>query len=233
MCDPLTIGSAALTAFGTYQQYQSQKDAQKETERVLARNAESQEALRRDSQAGVMNSLQDFKREKFDQTQDDETAKIQQKLTDNLSQGVLPGEYYGGKQSDNTRQYAQIKTQQSTDFSKELAEALARMRGFDAGLRTSNVGINRAGEKVVMNNNFMDGNNAILPIQLEAAKQKASNPLADIMVGVGMAGVGAGLSGSAANGPLSSQSSLSRNLAGMKNVPGPINGFAGTGFNLV
>lgn len=233
MCDPLTIGSAALTAIGSFQQYQSQKKAQKGVESAIARNAEAQEALRRDSQAGVQNAAQDFNREKFDKTQQDETAIIQQKLTDSLSQGVLPGEYYGGKQSENTRKYAVEKSNESTDYSKEIADALARMRGFDAGLRTTNVGINRAGEKVLMNNGFMDGNNTVLPIQIEAAKQKASNPIADIMVGLGSAGMSAGLSGAAKTGALSSQSSFSRSLSGMGKAQGPVNGFAGTGFNLV
>lgn len=215
MCEPLTIASAALTALGTYQQYQSQKDAQKETERVLARNAETQEGLRRDSQVGVTNAADAFKRDKFDQNQEDQTAQITQKLTDNLSQGVLPGEYYGGRQSENTRQYAETKSAESTDFSKELAAALGRMRGFDAGLRTTNVGINRASEGVMMNNNFMDGNNAILPIQLEAAKQKASNPLADIMVGIGGAGLSAGLSGG--SGPMTTRITQGANTMGPLN----------------
>jgi len=203
MCDPVSIGSAALTAFGTFQQYQSQKKAQDRVEQAISNNAEAQEKLRRESQAGVKDSAEQFNRETFDKTQADETAVIQKKLTDNLSQGDLPGEYYGGKQSDNTKKNIEVKSKGASDFSAQIADALARMRGFDAGLSKTNMSINRAGEKVLMNNGFMDGNNAVLPIQIEAAKQSGSNPLADIMVGVGSAGLSAGLSGG--TGPMTTQ----------------------------
>jgi len=200
MCDPVSIGSAALTAFGTLQQYQSQKKAADRVEQAVANNAQEQERLRQNSQAGVQDSAQQFSRDKFDKTQSDETATIEKKLTDSLSQGDLPGEYYGGRESANTKQYAQTKSMESTDFSRQMAEALAKMRGFDAGMGKTNLGINRASEKVVMNNGFMDGNNAVLPLQIEAAKQSGQNPLADIMVGVGSAGLQAGLSGG--SGPM-------------------------------
>lgn len=195
MCDPLTIAGAAATVGGTFMQMRSQQKAADKVRQVLSRNAESQENLRRDSQAGVQDAAGEFDRTKFDQTQSDETALLKQRFTDNLSQGDLPGEYYGGRESENTKKYTEKKTGEANIYSQQLADALARMRGFDQGLSKTNLGINRASEKVVMNNGFMDGNNAILPGQIEAAKQSGANPLADIMVGLGGASLNAGLAG--------------------------------------
>lgn len=232
MCDPLTIGSAALTAFGTMQQMNSQKKAQKGVQNAIAANDAANEKLRADSQAGVMDSTDKFSREKFDEQQQQETQVLDKRFTDNLSQGDLPGEYYGGKVSANTQKYTADKSREGTDYSQEIATALARMRGFDTGLNKNNQAINRSGEKVLMNSNFQQGNNAVLPLTIEAAKQKASNPLADIMVGIGGAGLSAGLSSAA--GPLSSQGSLSRIVAGSSpSMQGPMQSFGNTGFNLV
>lgn len=200
MCNPLAIGSAALTAFGTYKQYQSQQKAQDRINQAISQNDERNEALRRQSQGQVLNQADQFTREKFDANQAAETEKLDRSYTDNLSQGDMPGEFYGGRMSENTRVLSDQKSSEATDFSKEIASALARMRGFESGMRVNNTGINRAAETAAMNSNFIGGNNAVLPLQIEAAKQSGSNPLADIMVGVGSAGVSAGLSGG--SGPM-------------------------------
>lgn len=233
MCNPLVIASAAATAAGTYMQYKSQQKAQDKINQAIALNDESNERLQRESQAAALEAGEGFNRENFDEAQNQETVKLRQQLTDNLSQGVLPGEFYGGRQSENTKQYAEIKDQEARDFSQQMADALANLRGFEQGLRVQNKGVQSAGEKAGMNQNFQVGNNAVLPHQIRAAEASAQNPLADILVGVGGVGLSAGLSGSAVTGPLNSQSSLSRTIAGMKDVQGPVNGFGGSGFNLV
>lgn len=232
MCDPLSAASALLTIGGSYMQSQSQRRAERGIQNAITNNANMQDKLLANSQAGVLDAANKFDRTKFDQTQADETGKIQKSFRDNLSQGDLPGEYYGGKQSENTQKYSKGKSAATTDYSREIADALARMRGFEQGMTTNNTGINRAGERVLMNNNFMQGNNAVLPLEIEAAKRKGQNSLADLMVGLGHTGLSAGLSNvPGAGGVLNSQSGLSRWLSGTK--VGPINGFGGTGFNLI
>ena len=62
----------------------------------------------------------------------------------------------------------------------------------------SGVKTGRAAEQITLNNNFTAGNNAVLPLALEAAKQSGQNPLADLMVGLGSAGISAGLAKPAA-----------------------------------
>lgn len=194
MCEPLTIASAALTAFGTYQQHQSQKKAQKKTEAAIRATGEANERLRDQSQTRVLDSADNFSREKFDENQAAETEKLSQKLTDPLTQGTLPGEYYGGRQSENTQRVLEDKNAEATDFSVGIADALANLRGFGQALGVNQRDTQRAGELVGLNQNKQTGNNAVLPIQLEGIKQGAQNPLADIMVGIGSAGVSAGLS---------------------------------------
>ena len=200
MCDPLTIGSAALTAFGTYQQYQSQKKAQKRTEAAIRANGEANDRLRQQSQERVLGSADNFTREKFDELQNQETQKLSQKYTDPISQGVLPGEYYGGKQSENTNRRINDKNTSANEYSKGIAEALANLKGFGQALGVNQRDTQRAGELVGLNQNKEAGNNAVLPIQIEAARQSAANPLADIMVGLGSAGLTAGLSAGATAG---------------------------------
>lgn len=207
MCDPLTIGSLVLTAAGTGMQMQSQRRAQKGIEGAIRENDNKNDALRTQSQAAVLDNTNKFSRENFDKNQQDETAKVQTKLTDALSQGKLPGEYYGGPMSENTKRYTEQKTAQTNDFSNSMAEALAKLRGFGQGQAVNTQGIQRAGEVVGMNRSKEAGNNAVLPLAIDAAKRKGQNPLADLMVGFGTAGVGAGLSGAQ---PFGAQGGLSR-----------------------
>lgn len=233
MCNPLTIGSALLTVGGTAMQMQSQRKAQKAVNAAIQNNSAKNAALRNESQGRVLGSADQFSRDKFDANQADQTGKIKQQLTDALSPGVLPGEYYGGAQGENTKAYTVKKTKDTTDKSMQAADALANLRGFEGGQRVNTQGIQRAGEVVGMNQNKEAGNNAILPIQIEAAKRKGSNPIADLMVGAGGAGLSAGLSGAASgSGILGSQGPVSRMFAGMpSNVQGPVQGFGG--WNLV
>lgn len=194
MCDPLTIGSAALTAFGTYQQYQSQKKAQQRVENAIRTTGEANERLRQESQQRVLQSADRYNRDDFDQLQSDETQKLAQKFTDPISQGALPGEYYGGAQSENTQRYLEDKNSKANEYSQGIAEALANLRGFGQALGVNQRDTTRAGEVVGVNQNKEAGNNAVLPVQIEAARQSAANPIADLFVGVGSAGLSAGLS---------------------------------------
>lgn len=199
MCDPLTIGSIAVTGLGTMMQMRSQEKAQRSMDNVLRENASEAERLQKDSQGRTLKAAEEFGRDKFDQNVADETAKTKKQFIDAQSGGV-PGEYYGDSVSDNTKRYQEKKSSEASDYTKRMAAALATMRGFEGGMRAGNTQSQRASEQVAMNNNFMAGNNAILPLRLEAAKAKGSNPLADIMVGIGSAGLSAGLSGG--SGPM-------------------------------
>jgi len=233
MCDPLTIGSALLTVGGTAMQQKAQRSAQKGIEGAIRANGEANDRLRNESRTGIMNSAQDFSREKFDQTQMDETAKVRQQLEAALSPGKLPGEYYGGQQSENTRKYTETKTKQTNDFSMQMADALAKLRGFGQGQQVNTRGVQRAGEVVGMNQNKESGNNAILPLQIEAAKRKGQTPLGDLFVGLGTAGTAAGLAGGGSS-IFGSQGGLSRLMGtGSTGAVGPMQSFGNMGFNLV
>jgi len=201
MCDPLTIASAVATVGGSFMQMQSQKKAEKKTQQALSQNAEAQERLRQQSQNEVLAAGQEFNRDNLDKTQDEETAKIEKTFKDNLSQGVLPGEYYGGETSENTRNYQTKQNAGAMEASESMTEALAKLRGFGQGFGQAGQQVSKAGERVTMNNGFMDGNNAVLPIQLEAAKAEGQNPFADILVGAGSAGLTAGLTAGAGGLP--------------------------------
>lgn len=189
MCDALTISSAALTAFGTLQQHRSQKKAQERTENAIRATGEANDRLREQSQQRVLGATDNFSRENFDKIQAQETEKLSQKYKDPISQGVLPGEYYGGQQSENTQRYLEDKNAEANDFSSGIADALANLRGFGQALGVNQRDTQRAGETVGVNQNKEAGNNAVLPIQIEAARQSAQNPFADIMVGAGSAGL--------------------------------------------
>lgn len=216
MCDPMTIASVAISAVGTGMQMQAQKKAQKAINNAVNANGIANDKLREQSRQGVVDTTQKFSRESFDRNQADETGKVQAKLTDALSAGKLPGEYYGGAQSENTRGYTEQKTTETNDFSKQMADALARLRGFGQGQAVNTQRVQRAGEVVGMNQNKEAGNNAVLPLQIEAAKQKGSSPLGDLFTGIGSATLGPSLS--------SSGSFLGDVGAGLKS------GLNGTGF---
>jgi len=195
MCDPLSIASAVATVAGTAMQMQAQNKARKGVNAAIAANGEANDKLRANSRAGVEATAQGFNRETFDANQANETQAVQQKLTDALAGGKLPGEYYGGEQSANTRQYTEQKVSKADAYSQQIADALARMRGFTQAQGTNNRNISRTGEVVAINQNKEQGNNAVLPLQIEAAKSKAHSPLGDILTMAGSAGSAAGLSG--------------------------------------
>lgn len=195
MCDPLSVASAAVTAYGTFRQYQSQQEAQSKINSAIENNDRKNMALELDTQNKALGATDKFDRENFDANQAGETQKLQGKFRDNLSQGNLPGEYYGGELSDNTKRYQEVQSKKASDTNNRMADALARLRGFEQGMRINNQAVSGAGEVAGMNRNFMIGNNNVLPYQIEAAKRGAQDPFADILVGAGSAGLTAGLSG--------------------------------------
>jgi hypothetical protein len=195
MCDPLTIGGAVVTGLGTVMQMRSQQQARNKMDSVIRANADEADRLQKDSSKRTLTAAEGFDRPKFDANVSEQTQKTKKDFMDAQSGGALPGEFYGESTSDNVKQYREQKGQESSNYTNRMAEALSRLRGFEGGMRVAGTQTNRAAEQVLLNNNFMQGNNAILPIQLEAAKAKGSNPLADIMVGLGSAGMSAGLSG--------------------------------------
>lgn len=197
MCDPVSIGSAVVMGLGTVMQMKSQANAQKKMDSVLQRNAEEADRLQKDSSAKTLNAAQEFGREKFDANAQQETVKSKQEFMASQSAGVLPGEYYGESAGENVKRYQETKSKKASNYTDRMADALAAIRGFEGGMRAGQTKTRDAAEQVVLNNNSIAGNNAILPIQLEAAKASGSNPLADIMTGVGSAGLSAGLSSSA------------------------------------
>lgn len=228
MCNPLTIGSAALSLGGTFMQMQAQRRAQQGINNAIRNNDNANDSLRQKSQAAISTSADKFSRDKFDQNQTVETGKVQKSLMDALTPGALPGEYYGGKQSENTRAYAEQKDAKANDFSKQMAEALANLRGFGQGQSVNTRGIQRAGEVVGMNQNKEAGNNAILPIEIDAAKRKGQSPLGDLFTGLGGAGLSAGLSAGGGGGVFNSQGGFSRLIGtGNSNFVGPMQGFGG------
>lgn len=197
MCDPLTIASAAATVGGTFMQMNAQAKAEKAINNAVRNNGEMNDRLREQSRMALKDSTQQFSRENFDRTQEEETGKVRDKLMAALTPGQLPGEYYGGRQSENTRQYAEKKSVETNDFSKQMADSLAKLRGFGQGQIVNTQGVQRAGEVVGMNQNKEAGNNAVLPIQIEAAKRKGYSPLGNLFTAAGSAGLSAGLAGGA------------------------------------
>ena len=167
MCDPLTIGSLALSGIGTVMQMNSQAAAQRKTQAAIASTDQKNDQLRRQSQAQLGTAEDKFKRPAFDANQDAATTTITKQLQDPQSQGVLPGEYYGSGVGDNTKQYAEQKSADSSKFTQNYAAALAKLRGFGQGQLANNTGIARAGEQVGVNASKIQGNDNLLPIELQ------------------------------------------------------------------
>ncbi len=211
---------------GTGMQYQAQRRAQKGIESAIRNNGEANDRLRAESRTGVMSQADKFSREQFDANQAEETQKVKAQFDKQLSQGVLPGEYYGGAQSENTKRYSEQKNTEARNFSQQMSDALANLRGFDQGQAVNTRGVQRAGEVVAMNQNKEAGNNAVLPLQIEAAKQKGSSMLGDIFVGLGSAGLTAGLAAPAA------AAATPAAAAGSVAKIAPINPASGPGFLL-
>lgn len=194
MCDPVSIGSALLTVAGTGLQMKAQKDARKQTQRVLSANAEKQMKLRQDSSQKLAEAASGFEREQFDENQDAATQAIAQKFSAGTADGALPGEYAGPATSANTQKYALDKKSENDAYIQKYQEALAKMRGFGTNMTNKRLNTGRAGEQMQLNAAYMQGNEAVLPIQLQAAQNASSSPLGDIFAGIGQAGLTAGLS---------------------------------------
>lgn len=193
MCDPLSIGSAIATGLGTVMQMSAQNRAQNNIRNVIQQNADKQTQLQQQSSARAQDAAQNFTRAKFDQGQQEATAADAAKYKAAQSQGALPGEYYGDSVGDNVKAYQELKSKDASAYTDRYADALAKLTGFTGGIMKPNNAIRDAGEQVQLNSNYMAGNNAILPVQLEAAKQSGQSPFGDILTGLGSAGLSAGL----------------------------------------
>lgn len=196
MCDPLTIASAAATVIGTGMQMKAQSNARKETERVMSRNAEKQDALRKDSQTKLMDVAKNYDRENYDAEQAEATQVMADKFAAGTGEGVLPGGEYSVPQttSSNTTRYADKKKGENDAYLQEYQKGLAKLRGFTQNAAAQRRDVGRTGEQMQLNSEFMRGNEAILPMQIQAAQSKANSPLGDILTAAGGAGLTYGLS---------------------------------------
>ena len=189
MCTGAEIAmiSVAASAAGTGLQGTSHSDTQKEIREAQAATDEANDQLQRQSQQEVLETTDDFSRERFDDVQAEQTGNIKKTFKDSLAEG-LPGQFSSGDLSSNTQRLLSDETTKNRGDTDRFASALANLRGFSQGLTDSNRGIQRAGENIQLNQTAQSGNSAVLPLTIQGAVNNSGNPFADILVAGGAAG---------------------------------------------
>lgn len=209
----MLAASTAATAGGTVMQANSQKKAQRKIDEATRLNAQLASDKQEASQKLVLDQTDQFSKENFEETQNVETEKLQKGFAEVLQPGNVAGSFSGGDVSANTQRLLDDKSREGNTFSHGLADSLAKLRGFGAGLDVNTRDTRRAGEQIALNQNETAGNNALLGIQIADAQRGAANPLADIMVGVGSAGMQAGLSAPVGGGNTTLPSGMTKPIA--------------------
>lgn len=200
MCDPLTIGSAALMAGGTAANYMASKDVSGARDTVMGNERQRQLAL--NAEADTVNKGSRDRYDGFAPKQDAKAAT----LADYFKGGVAPNSgatptaapsVMPASSSNITVAEEGKKLGQAQDFSDKQGTALGKLRSFGDLFAADNRLQARDAGSVAQLGGFKVGSAGVVPYELEDANHAGDKTkfIGDILSGVGKIGLGAGLAG--------------------------------------
>jgi len=195
MCNPILLASAAATGAGIYMQNQSAKKAQKARTAAVTAENQRQKAFQEDGQGAMLasNAMMD-RSGGFDAGVAKEAAGLGNYYGGNLAQALnLPSAGKGTPQI--VKEAFQTADSNAAARDKQQDLALADLNSFGSYLTNRiNPAFSDSANANAIAGNFMQGSTTALQSELEAANQKAYNPLAQLLMAGGQVGTSAGLS---------------------------------------
>ena len=199
MCDPVTLGSIALTALGTGASYMGQQEVQSARDDALSAERIRQQGL--DQQAAALNTQSQDRYQDFGAKQQEKSAsladyyKTQSPMPEATAQTV-PQSSSNLVVANEAAKKAEAK--QRTD---QIGTALGGLRSFGDLLGNTSILQARDASKIGQVGNFKKGSSNVLSYELEDANSAGSglSALGQIASGLGRVGVSAGLSGAGGN----------------------------------
>lgn len=202
MCDPLTLGGAALTAISTGMQYAQQNAVQKARDDAMAAERIRQSGF--DQQAAALNATAQDRFQNFEQQQGEKATTlknyfVKQDVPEPNKDMALPV-----TDSNITVREEQKQRGKAEDFTNRTGEALGQLRSFGDLLGDISRLQSRDAGAIGQIGGFKQGSKAVLPFELEAANAKGAGLglFGKILGAAGGAGINAGLSGGGFGGGL-------------------------------
>lgn len=204
MCDPLTIGSAALMAAGTAASYSASQDVNNARDGVMTNERGRQNAL--NSEADTINK---GSRDRYDGFAPQQDAKAKT-LSDYFKGGAVPNgttpqtpapSLMPASSSGVTTTEEGKKLGQAQTFSDQQGGALGKLRSFgDLFAADSRLQARDAGS-VAQIGGFKAGSAGVVPYELLDANHAGDKTafIGNLLQGAGKVGLGAGLSGGASS----------------------------------
>lgn len=202
MCDPVTLTAVALTAAGTAANAQGQGEARHAAKGAVTTEIGRQNVIRDKSYASEGDTLAGMARPVQDQLQ----GNAERSRAANYTAPIGAAPFVSPFAGSNPAIAGEFARTGGIQQSKSLGEALAKAKldsYGDANLAT-NLRTQHNSQDIAFNSNQARESNAVLPLELEAAKRKGQGmrSLGDALTAAGaIAGMsGAGLFGSGAAG---------------------------------
>jgi hypothetical protein len=194
MCDPFTVTALALTAAGTYAQYQGQRQAQKAMEGATLAEARRQQRLRDEAQGLFDESLGKQNLESQTERLADQVAERDAAMVGNQESGQVVNIPVQGGAPDIVADETAARVSEGNAAARQEASAKAALAAF-GDLQLGNALMNaRYGAQQSQLANFMGGSQNVLQTELQAASRRGDKTklLGDVLVAGGqIAGMGA------------------------------------------
>lgn len=204
MCDPLTIGSLALTAGGMVANNVAQNRVEKAREGAMSAERIRQQKLDQETEAANLHArdnYKDFEGEQGERASSlgDFFASQNTDIPASASGGVeaeTPTEMIPTNASNVVNSERSKQLTKTKEYSDQQAAALGNLRAFGDLLGEKSREQVRDAGIVGQINGFKRGSSAVLPYELEAANSKGDGMklFADVLSGLGSIGTGVGLS---------------------------------------
>ena len=232
MCDPLTIGSIALTLGGAGANYMSQQQVDSARSGAMAAERIRQQGL--DQQAAALNTTSQDRFNDFGGQQETRAKSLTDMFTEAPAQ-LPPTAAPMPASSSNLVVQAEDKARgEARDRTNQIGGALGNLRSFADLLGDTSRLQGRDASQIGQIGGFKKGSSNVLGMELEAANGagQGTRMLGDVLGGLGRIGTMAGLSGSlggaAAGSPLALTGAAGRTAAGASAAP--LTGAASKGF---
>ena len=195
MCDPVTIGSIALSVAGAGVNALAQNRVAGARNDALAAERIRQQGFDREAQALATQSQDRF--QNFEQDQIERGGQLAQMFTAQTA-ALPPGAPMMPQSSSNiVVQNEAARRGEARDMTDRVGTARADMRAFGDILGDKTRLMARDSSQIGQIGGFKRGSSRVLPFELEAANSQGNNfrMLGDVLGGMGRVGLAAGLSG--------------------------------------
>jgi len=210
MCEPMSIAALAATVVGSLVQAQGQRQAVKAQRSVQQAETARQDGYRKESMGYWDQAANAASRENQDATLQAKTDERGQKYAGAVKDFDINTDMLFGQQSSPAVVGKTVASEigQSVEDQRMEGWRKALLDAWGDTTQQNAIGNAHTGSKIDMMGRFSQGSSGVLPMELEAAKQKGAGTrqlgsmlsAAGTVMGMG-AGMAGGMMGGAATGP--------------------------------